>query len=167
MRINTAPFSIQSQDRLNLFHIRYALLCCLSYTDQTKKLDKMLSYVLVCSFEIVRKQDAPERILDIIEMMAEIIGCDYKDDTAYNPTCILAKLDSLSRQVLYTNMTTPGAVEEPADLAFAKSKLENLLTSFDNNRLIITDKANSFLASLNKYLQQRLNEIVISLVNRF
>ena len=160
MRIKTASFSIQIQDRLNLFHIRYALLCCLSYTDQTKKLDEMLSYVLLCSFEMCRRLDAPERILDIIEYMAKIIGNDYKDETAYNPTGILAKLDSLSRQVLYTNITTPGAVEEPADLVLAKSKLEDLLASFDNKRLIITGNANTFLASLNKHLQKRLNEIV-------
>lgn len=167
MRINTAPFRSQSEDSLNLFHIRYALLCCLNYTDQTKKLDEMLSYVLLCSFEIVHRLDAPERILDIIEHMAKIIGCDYKDSTAYIPACIFAKLDSLSRQVLFTNMTTPGAVDEPSDLALAKSKLKDLLESFDNNRLIITDNANSFLTSLNKHLQKRLNEIVIQLVNRF
>ncbi|MBN2589877.1 MAG: hypothetical protein JXA96_08435 [Sedimentisphaerales bacterium] len=126
----------------------------------------MLSYVLLCTFEIASRLNASERILDIIEMMAEIIGYDYKDDTEYLPACIFAKLESLSRQILFTNITTPGAIEEPADLALAKNQLGSLLSSFDNNRLIITGNANTFLASLNKHLQKRLNEIVIHMVSK-
>ena len=167
MRINTATFSSRSHGKLEIFHVRYAMLSCMNYTNETSKLDEMLCYVLLCSYEVANKIKATERIFDVIDIMAELIGRDYKDETAYLPACIFAKLESISKQILFTNITTPGLITEHADLIYAKGQLESLLSSFDKNRFILTANPDTFLSNLNKHLQQRLNEIVVSLVNRF
>ena len=175
MRINTAQFRTRShgepetvmvQGKLEMFHVRYAVLSCMNYTNQTNKLDEMLCYVLLCSYEVANKIKATERIFEVIDIMAEIIGRDYKDETAYLPARIFAKLESISKQILFTNITTPGLISEPADLIYARNQLENLLSSFDNNRFILTANPDIFLSNLNNHLQKRLNEIVVSLVNR-
>ncbi len=163
MRINFAPLRPAILYVLDINQIRYALLACLSFTDQTKKLAEMLLYVLLCSNEIAKKLDAQDRIFDIIDKMSEVIGSDYKDYTAYPSACIFAKLDRQTHQILFAHITAPGGTEEQTNLTFAKSKLTDLLTQFDNNRLAFINKADTFLVALNKYLQHRLNEIVIQI----
>ena len=83
MRINTEPYRNRSHGKLESIHVRYAVLSCMNYTNKTSKLDEMLCYVLLCSYEVANKMKATERIFEVIDIMAEIIGRDYKDDTAW------------------------------------------------------------------------------------
>ncbi len=156
--LESEPFGCM---KLEVVDVQYALFLCLQYVCETEEVAEMLIYVLLCSAILAEYMDAQEKIFDVIDCMAEVIGKDYEAEDQYGPMEVFGLLDRGVRRVLFENMI--GLARTEADsygVISAKKQLAEHLALFRPGRVVVFDEAEEYLRQLGRYFERRFFDVL-------
>ena len=161
--LESDPFEFM---KLKAVDVQYALFLCLQYVSGTEQVTQMLIYVLLCSAILADYTNAQEKIHDIIDCMAEVIGKDFAAEGRYGPMEIFGLLDKDSRRVLFKNMIKPAkSGPDNYEVIIAKKQLAEHLALFRPLRTLFFDDAETYLKQSGEYLHRRFSEIVSRIIS--
>jgi len=161
--LESEPFGCMNMDVVD---VQYALFLCLQYVCETEEVAEMLIYVLFCSATVAEYMDAQDKIFDVIDCMAEVIGKDYEVKGQHGPMDVFGPLEKGVRRVLFENMIEPARTgAEGYEVISAKKQLAEHLALFRTGRVVVFDEAEEYLRQLGRYFERRFLEILSRIVS--
>ena len=160
--LESEPFGCM---RLEVVDVQYALFLCLQYVCETEAVSEMLIYVLFCSATLAEYMDAQDKILDVIDCMAEVIGKDYEVKGRHGPMEVFVPLEKGVRRVLFENMIEQARTgAEGYEVISAKKQFAEHLALFGRGRVVLDD-AEEYLRQLGRYFERRFLEVLSRIVS--
>jgi len=161
--LESEPFGCMKMEAVD---VQYALFLCLQYVCETEAVSEMLIYVLFCSATLAEYMDAQDKIFDVIDCMAEVIGKDYEVKGRHGPMDFFGQLEKGVRRVLFENMIGPARTgAEGYEVISAKKQLAEHLALFGSGRVVVFDEAEEYLRRLDRYFERRFLEVLSRIVS--